>query len=245
MIHEPWHSLFGDQWGTINMMAHRAAATGRPVRLHSPPHLRRLHLEIIDVPQLPFESCIELTDEPWTVQTNGFDVWATPFCPTKDSWSFADQHPYVTYQIDGVSSAQDKNPDAQDAELLLGMLYRSGFAPVRLGAHLSVAQCVQAVVESVFFVGVDSGMSHLCHSVGVPMFLLEYKLPVVTTHRGKAYIQCQGVGDLLRWKLPTWIDYLRAVGHPDGEQSTIPRGRKEREAAGPEWWKTTTLMKES
>jgi hypothetical protein len=66
------------------------------------------------------------------------------------------------------------------------------------------------------FVGVDSGMSHLCHSVGLPIFLLEYGLPTATVHSGKAHTLCKGYDDFVQ-RFDHFIGYLHDVGFPDAQ----------------------------
>ncbi len=239
VVYQPWMSNFGDQWATINLLARRASTTKSRVRLHSPPSLRPMHHEIFSALLIPDAPLLELTWDDPTETLSGFDVWACPFFPTWVQWDQRQAHTQVCYQFDGRSSADAKNPTPREHDLLVRALQQSGFEAVRLGDHLSVAKCVDIAANSAFFVGVTSGMACLCHSVGVPMFLLEYQLPVVTTHRGKSYIHCQGTEDFLRHKMPTWIDYLRFIGHPDGARSTVPAPRSERDRraeAGDRWW---------
>jgi hypothetical protein len=208
--------------------------------MHSEKRLRRLQQEIIEA--LDFDPVsLTLTEDAPTQSVEGFDVWASPYFPTKLRWSSARRHHYVCYQFDGISSGSEKNLDRRSEDLLLNVLNNSMSAPfelVRLGKHLSVAQCVRVATESAFFVGVDSGMSHLCHSVGLPMFLIENKLPVITCHRGKAYIPCKGAEDFLKHKYPTWVDCQRFINTPDSAAFTLPVGRKHREElekAGQSW----------
>jgi hypothetical protein len=172
-----------------------------------------LHREIVDVLDSP--GTLELTAEPFTRSLDGYSVWATPYFPTHRRWSITDEHTTVTLQVDGRSSAKDKNPSEAEQVRLAEALREQvpGLEIVTLGDHLSVAECVEQAAKSAFFLGVDSGMAHLCHSVGVPIFLLEYALPVVTCHRGKSYRLCRGAADF-REKLLRWNNYLHDVRGP-------------------------------
>ena len=76
----------------------------------------------------------------------------------------------IAYQLDGASNADTKNPTPAEQERLLR--FAPGYEMVRLGKHLSVRQCVEIAAGCDLFVGVDSGMMHLCYAVGVPVFLL-------------------------------------------------------------------------
>jgi hypothetical protein len=227
-IFAPWHHGLGDSWACINLLVHRGLS-GLRTQMHSEKIARRLHLEIVDA--LDFDpKHLVLTEEAATQPLEGYDVWASPFLPTRVRWRAAERHRFACYQLDGISSGSEKNLPREHEAILLRMLSASGFEPIRLGSHLSIAQCIRIASQSAFFVGVDSGMSHLCHSVGVPMFLIEHKLPVVTCHRGKAYIPCRGLDDFLRHKYPTWVDCQRFINSPDSAAFTLPVGRKHREA---------------
>ena len=235
VIYRLWNCNFGDQWASINLLLCLSEMSGRTILTHSPLDKRKLHVEILESLSVPYKVGLRFVTEKPDIDVVGFDVWATPFYNTKNHWNYKVAHKNVCYQFDGLSAGSDKNPPAQEEKLLIRALEQSGFNPIKLGKNLSVKECIDAAVDSAFFVGVDSGMSHLCHSVGLPMFLLEYKLPVITSHRGKQYTLCKGMDDFLQSKLPTWMDYLRFIKHPDGDKSTIPK-RGIREKLPPKWW---------
>jgi hypothetical protein len=210
-IFEPHNHAFGDQWATVNLCLHRSILRGETVHLHHrTPAMAALHEEIVAALDSPGR--LELTPEPFTRSLDGYSVWATPYFPTHRRWSIGETHSTVTIQMDGRSAASAKNPTEEEQVRLAAVLRE--LAPdleiVPLGAHFSVAECVEQAAKSAFFLGVDSGMSHLCHSVGVPVFLLEYNLPVVTCHRGKSYRLCRGARDF-REQLHRWNNYLRDV----------------------------------
>src|SRR5262249_11725273 len=65
--------------------------------------------------------------------------------------------------------------------------------------------------QSELFVGIDSGMSHVAHSVGVPVFLKAYaELPLC--HPNKAYVAFRDGQDLKRKlsELPSLSQLMRA-----------------------------------
>lgn len=240
-IYIPWHSHFGDLWATITLLAHKGILSGKTQLLSQWQHdlnLARMQHEIIAA--LGVGSEVLLTDEKGNTELSGHDVWAAPVVPTsRHRWRSYAEHATIVYQFDGRGTPDLTNPSPEDEQVLLRWLERSGFLPVRLGKHMTVDECCRQAAEAVAFIGVDSGMSHLCHSVGVPVFIYQNRLPVVTTHRGKKYTLVESVEDLLRWKWPTWVDYLRFVGHSDGDRSTVPRSRIDRDAAGARglsWW---------
>ena len=239
-IYIPWHSHFGDQWATITLLAHKAQREARPQLLSQYQHdqdLGPMQREIMAA--LGLGGMVTLTPEKGNTPLSGYDVWAAPPLPTWRRWDRRAPHPTIVYQFDGRGTPMLTNPSTEDEQVLLRWLEQSGFMPVRLGKHMTVDECCRQASEAVAFIGVDSGMSHLCHSVGVPVFLLQMKLPVVTCHRGKQYTLVEGLDDLMQWKWPTWVDYLRFIGHPDGERATVPRSRTLRDTEGSKgvrWW---------
>ncbi len=207
-IFTPHNAGFGDRLATIQLLAHLAVHDDRVVL--SDGGRGALHTEIYNVLDLPRP--FKLTYEPGNTPLDGYDIWATRFFPTVTRWDWRAQHSYAVYQFDGVSSPE-KNPSVQDQELILKALFQKyNLRSYSLGAHKSVAENVRLLADAALFVGCDSGMSHLAHSVGTPLFLLEYGLPVVTCHRNKEYILCAGAGDMLDWKLPTWARYRNFLG---------------------------------
>lgn len=59
----------------------------------------------------------------------------------------------------------------------------------------SLAECIAWLAESACFVGIDSGMSHVAHSVGVPTWLHAWS-ELALAHRGKAYTPFHGIDEL-------------------------------------------------
>jgi hypothetical protein len=218
-IHSPHNHSFGDQWATINYYLNMSVMKRKRIRMASQLNgvsLYRLHKEILDAIDSPGE--IELTQSEPTVGVDGYDVWSAPYFPTKRRWNASSKHKYVCVQFDGQHAAQATNPSPEEERSILRYLAERcpGFETVRLGKHLSVRECVDIAADSAFFVGVDSGMSHLCHSVGVPIFLLEYGLATGTTHSGKAHTLCKGYDDFVV-RLDRYIGYLRSAGLPDAQ----------------------------
>jgi hypothetical protein len=216
-VYSPHNFGFGDQWATINFYLNMSVVKRRRIKLASVlngVNLHRLHKEILDVLDSPGQ--VELTLAEPTVGVDGYNVWNAPYFPTKNRWDGSRRHKYVCMQFDGQSAAQATNPGLAEERLIRRFLQDRchGFELKTLGKHLSVQECVDIAADSALFVGVDSGMSHLCHSVGVPIFLLEYGLPTITTHNGKAHILCKGYDDFAS-RFDRYLNYLHAAGLPD------------------------------
>jgi hypothetical protein len=167
----------------------------------------RLDLHLAIVAELDSPGSIDHTYDPPTASFDGYDIWQCPRLPTRQRWQQQHPHPLVAVHWDGRSSAEDKNPppgDAQRIELEIRRLW-PGLQLVTLTGQLSIRQTVDMLANSAIFVGIDSGFSHVAHSVGLPTFLVEYRLPTVTAHNGAAHYLCRGTADaisrLTRWKI--------------------------------------------
>jgi hypothetical protein len=104
----------------------------------------------------------------------------------------------IAYQFDAMSNADRKTPSPAEHEQLLN--FAPGYEMVRLGKHLSVRQCVETAADCDLFVGVDSGMIHLCYAIGVPVFLLCYQmdhLVLFKWHGSNHAIHCLGAQDFI------------------------------------------------
>ncbi len=193
-IYRLWNFGFGDHWQTMCLLRRMAKVTCRLPSLSYMQHGRNFGDRLLEIDQalgMQLFSPIMTAAEP-THELDGYDVWHCPAVATRLTWSFNPSGMgVVAYQFDGESSP-DKNPSKRDEERILGHLREAGYEPIKLGKHLSVQQCVDLCTVSALFVGSCSGMSHLAHSVGVPVYLLEYGLPVITCHRQKQFVICKG-----------------------------------------------------
>ncbi len=195
----PWRFNLGDHWATINYLITRSFVLREEMLLSRYQHGQDFASRLQEIRYLlaaPERSSVVLVDEPGTHEPDGFDVWATNYWPTKETWK-PNAGRRVCYQFDGISSAEDKNPPREDQRRILDFLKRENMEPVRLGSHMTLAAAVHELAEAQMFIGCDSGMSHVAHSVGTPMILVEYKLPIITTHRGKRFIHVHGTDALV------------------------------------------------
>lgn len=209
-IYRPWNHGLGDRWASLNLLL-RKAETERSILYVSDADRGRLHEEILTALNAPIAR-LRSVPESGNTSLDGFNVWAAEFYPTITQWVKPGHSAKVAVHFDGVSSAADKNPSSVERAAIIDHLSNLGYEPVFLGPHQTIAEAVDVLATAAFFVGVDSGFSHVAHSVGVPMFLLQYKLPVVTCHRGKPYILCEGARDFIDHKLKTWLNYRKFLG---------------------------------
>ena len=200
----PWHFNLGDHWATANYLLTRSWMNLEEQLLSRYQHGKDYKArwdEIFSLLNGPERSQVTLVDDHGKHEPSGYAVWATPFWPTKITWDPLAKHETICHQFDGDSNASGKNPPDEDLPRILGSLKGT---PVKLGKHLSLAQCVEELSKAKYFVGCDSGMSHLAHSVGVPIIMVEYSQAVVTTHRRKHYTVAKGTDALIKvigdWK---------------------------------------------
>lgn len=104
-----------------------------------------------------------------------YECWTTKYLPTKQRWAASTSlKGLISYQFDGRSSADAKNPPMADADLFHEWIRAGGLNAVRIGLPFSMADCIRLLCLSEVFVGSCSGMSTLALSVGVPVHVMAY-----------------------------------------------------------------------
>lgn len=214
-IYQQWHGHFGDTWATINLLLNMSVCRNEIIQLHHYREEQRvMQLEIIEALDSPGR--IQQTTAPFTKPLDGFSVWCGSYFPTKRRWKPFEKHSKIAIQLDGISSADIKNPSPLETKMVIKTLeeFCPGFEVVPIGKQLGVAGSIEVIEQSLFFIGVNSGMSLIAYSAGIPAFILEYKLPVITTTCGKAHTVCKGAGEF-KSRLKNWLKFLQDIGHPD------------------------------
>jgi hypothetical protein len=196
-IYRAHHSHFGDIFVTIQLLA--SGHYGDPVLLsrwqNGTEDLGPLMHAILDVLDIPAGRVVIVDERP----TDGFEAslaWRVPFMPTKRRWR-PGPHKRIAVQFDGRSVAELKNPPPDQLAELMGDWLPAGYTMTTIGLPRTVQEDVDILATSNAFIGCDSGMSHLCHSVGTPCFLLEYRMPLELTHSGKAYTRCGSAAEAI------------------------------------------------
>jgi hypothetical protein len=117
-------------------------------------------------------------------------LFALPYLPTRVRWA-GKKTRQIAYQLVPGKTGPTTCKSFEIDEFLSSIESRQ-ILGVSIGQHLSLHTIIQIAAESAFFVGVDSGMSHLCHSVGIPCVLIRNSLPVgylQVTHLGKSFTE--------------------------------------------------------
>jgi hypothetical protein len=205
---------FGDVWRTVEYIHHIRRGHPGTIRLYGLWHgwsdrnysavpvadRSGLVLEIaaaLDVPRTFEVVSTVAADEVQTIE----DGWHSPIAPvpTRVRWQGWGREPFwrIAYQFDGNVLGSQKNPPPNELERLLSIA--PGYEMVRLGAHLSVQECVEVAARSDLFIGVDSGMIQLCYSVGVPVMIVRYSQSpwvLFDRHGRRQAIHCDNTEEL-------------------------------------------------
>lgn len=213
------NSNLGDHWTSYCLMLRLGQLHGRSYLLgtHNGGIDHTYRLREIE------ELFSEQQHRPTLVQQQGYAKvdpwlnWCYPAVPVNKNYLWSENFrrmesrplPYsACYQFDGLSSAEDKNPPPSLVADMKQYLKNYGLQLIRLGSHLSLAKCAEALSQCALFVGCDSGMSHIAHSVGCPVYMYEGRLPTYTCHKLK---QADLFRDLPEFRMKTehWIQLLR------------------------------------
>ncbi len=192
---------FGDIWATLHFLLRKSEAQKQPMfvsRWAGETDMKPRMAEMLSVVRVPQGVSVSISDARPTDKLH-MNIWDTRYMPTQTTWSPGGD--IATYQFDGRSSADTKNPSPEEVCKFLTWAAGRKLTLVPLGVHFSVAECVRLLARSKFFIGVCSGMSHLAHSVGAPTYLLEYDMKVAWWHGPNPITVCQGVDEFIRYRV--------------------------------------------
>jgi hypothetical protein len=192
-IYRNWNSGLGDTWATIQLLAQKKGPDDLLLStIQHGENLRPMQAEILRVlDQDYFANEVVLVDHEPNTELDGYAVWAALPLPTIRRWCPMGRT--ICVQFDGKSTPELKNPPPGDIAAINQWARTHGLEVVVVGKELGLVASVAALARCLFFVGCDSGMSHVAASVGTPSYILEYQLPVVTCHRHRAYVKCENV----------------------------------------------------
>lgn len=188
MIYGCWDDHLGDVWAFTSWCIKRdisvvstTTETGKNIRG-----------KLEEIMPLFLAKCpFELVDEPATDFVSQWDAWNDRYMTAVRRWENPGK--IITYQFDGRLHADKKVPPEEDLLEIKAAMSSSTLRVEKLGGDKTLEDCVNLLAESVVFVGVDSGFSHLAHSVGVPIILIEHELDITPYHRGNPYRKTNSV----------------------------------------------------
>lgn len=183
----PWH--FGDWWCATNWFLRESEKTKQPTTVI-------YHRGVLEISkELHSNGSINFTEQPGNKEPK-YGEYEVDYYPTKIRWKpTIKPHYRICYQLDGRSYENQKNPPPGDIEKLTTFIPDYKFTYI--GLPYSVHDCINIAAQSDLFIGICSGMSHLVHSVGTPMFLIEYKYGLDRAHKRKKYTKCFGTDDCI------------------------------------------------
>ena len=190
MIYGGWNGNLGDVWASINCLLRLSEKTRKTIRLsryellfYRPTgrDLKPLYEEVIGL--LDSTGRIEVVDaaadRPLNEQSDA--LWHTAYFPVRMPRSLSDE---AAVHYEGTSNPDFQNVTKADQERLNDWLTGCGLKPVVLGLpHVkSVTDMVKILCRSRYFVGIDSGPSHVAKSCGLPVFLLWQRVNLDKCH---------------------------------------------------------------
>ena len=184
----------GDCWIRMCKYINLSKITKSIVRFIEP---NDKHKEILPLLEPAFIENISKRDVPDCDKlSNGRYLENCCYAKTRVVWSGGIKRNRICYQFDGRFSGRRKNPPENDLFKLVDFI--NGVDFVRLGGHLSLEKCVNIMANSDCFLGIDSGMSHIAHSVGVPTFIIKYRFNFDGYHKNAPPFEvCHGTDDAI------------------------------------------------
>jgi len=194
-IYAPPTRCLGDCWAFVNMLCDISIRSGKEVlsstcacpregdAFHKSMFVGGKLEEIMSVLDLG-EARIKLVERGATVFTPDVTCFKHPYRPTKTRWNGDGK--LIVHQLSNNQQPEQcircLLPSRHDA--IMDWISRRKNA--RLGLPMSMKECVTLASKAAFFIGIDSGLSHLCHSVGVPVII--YDWPRINDfHNGKEF----------------------------------------------------------
>lgn len=184
---------FGDAWAVVSKAARIGQAHHADIIIKTKPSRIKLVRRIIELVLCPVNITAESFDK-----NNGYqlhDIYNCDYLCTKTQWK-PGLYNQICYQFDGRWKGGLKNPPPGDEEKIIKLIMPQ-VKKIRLGLPMELNQIIETAARSDLFVGIDSGMAHLCHSVGTPMFLIEYRWDLENGHKGKTFTKCFGTEDAI------------------------------------------------
>lgn len=186
----------GDIWVSLSYLIRLSDKTKHPITISAIDkyggNQTNTLTEIIAI----FNAChkIKITQHQPT-RTLGFDIWHQPAIQIPNKRWQPNKHNRICYQLDGISNAIMKNPPPQDIPRLTN--FNPNYEFIKLGRPLTITKDIEELLKCDLFFGICSGISFIAHSVGCPVFLIQYNNNLNSWHKGNNYIKCSGTDDFI------------------------------------------------
>jgi hypothetical protein len=164
-VHQVAGAHLGDTWASLNYYHQQSSLADSVVFIHAQRALSEAH------PLLAGPGTILLTKSPPTVAPVPYNViFRIPYYPTHTVWEPSDSKT-VCFQFDGRFGAEHKNPSRDELRDFLSRTRQAGFVPMNLGGR-PLAEGIKLLAQAMCFVGILSGWTEVCTSVGTPIHMV-------------------------------------------------------------------------
>jgi hypothetical protein len=194
----------GDVWASVNYVLNKSIENNKTIKMSTfyiknNIKKRDYKKKIKEIyPLLKSEGSIDIVDEIPTNKLTWKESFKCEYFPTKPRWR-KPRSKNIVYQFDG-RTHKGKNCSEEEEKEIINFISKNNYTPIRLGSHLSLSEIVSICSSSYCFVGVDSGFMHMCHSIGIPRFLIRNKRKIKEIediHWNKEYVMCNNYLDFM------------------------------------------------
>jgi len=225
----PYNHCFGDCWALLNYAMRESYLKHKPITVSRyvcagshlvpgvPPGGEDVHKllfsQAVEIDG-PLGIDVRITKQVTTTPSRiTVDVFHHPYYPTRRVWD-PGPHGKICVQTDNALIPEHCARAFKLPERKALYDWLKDKEHVVLGKTMSVHECVEAAATSDVFIGMDSGMSHLCHSVGVPMILLDWEgldkhHPKKTFYRFNRVSQAIKLAKSLMKDPEPWLDMVK------------------------------------
>jgi hypothetical protein len=169
---------FGDAFGWASFVCRLSEASGKTIKLSKIPVKSKNSIETIlqttgRYQLVKPEPNTKIYSVRGSQRSKQFrEIYSWLFLPTRIANWQPNKSRKIAYQF-GHGGATDRLiQDINDETRILDAIRSKGYEPIELGGSFGDIECVKRAAMCEFFVGTCSGMSHLCHSVGVPTHII-------------------------------------------------------------------------
>lgn len=187
LVYETQSTHLGDCWASVNWALAESERIGKTIRLseYSDPggfiasgeslgYVGKMIREMEAI--LDHHGSIEVVRELAQRKIDSDSALGSQYLPIRGGWK-GRRSKHVACQL-GAGGSPQQNLGPHEGGRIAMALHQHGFTPVKLGKPSSIAESVEAMRECCMFVGIDSGMSHIAHSMGLPVHILKANVPV-------------------------------------------------------------------
>jgi hypothetical protein len=138
-------------------------------------NIRKLLEEILGVLDLAEGRVLIVDKKATSDQKITADTFHYPYVPTKARWTGNGSGRACCQLFNNQPLPNARAMSISDRNNIEEWLEGEFNDVVRLWKDKTIAECVEAAAGAELFIGIDSGMSHLCHSVGVPVLIQDWE----------------------------------------------------------------------